>query len=470
MRTMLNQIGRRARRAAGLLAVAALVPAAACSVNDIVEVTDPDIINPDNVNSAAGAAALRVGALSRFMGSTTGDNGNSAGETMFMYSGLLADEWQTGDSFIQRVETDQRVVTEINSLVRGGYQFAQRARVSAQQAAAALREFAPATPAWQIAELYFVQGYVENMLAEHFCSGLPFSTVTLSGEEQFGTPLTSVQAYERALAHADSALALATGTDAAATRTRNAAQVLKGRILLNLNRPADAAAAVAAVPTAFAYQNQHSQTTRDNTMWAMNNNARRYTVAQSEGGNGLDFHNSGDPRVPVARCRNTNGSLNAACQAAGVTTTVVFNNGSPTPLYAQLKWPARDAPVSVADGVEARLIEAEALLRAGNPAGALDKLNALRATVTGLTPLADAGTDAARVDQLYRERAFWLFGTGHRLGDLRRLIRQYGRAQQTLFPVGSFAEGGSYGTDVNFPIPQAERNNPNFTGCLDRNA
>ena len=58
MRTMLNQIGRRARRAAGLLAVAALVPAAACSVDEIVEVTDPDIINPNNVNSAAGAAAL----------------------------------------------------------------------------------------------------------------------------------------------------------------------------------------------------------------------------------------------------------------------------------------------------------------------------------------------------------------------------------------------------------------------------
>jgi len=27
----------------------------------------------------------------------------------------------------------------------------------------------------------------------------------------------------------------------------------------------------------------------------------------------------------------------------------------------------------------------------------------------------------------------------------------------------------NYGTDVNFPVPVTEKNNPNFTGCLDRN-
>jgi hypothetical protein len=29
---------------------------------------------------------------------------------------------------------------------------------------------------------------------------------------------------------------------------------------------------------------------------------------------------------------------------------------------------------------------------------------------------------------------------------------------------------GTYGPDVNFPIPFDEQNNPNFTQCLDRNA
>jgi hypothetical protein len=72
----------------------------------------------------------------------------------------------------------------------------------------------------------------------------------------------------------------------------------------------------------------------------------------------------------------------------------------------------------------------------------------------------------------FREKAFWQFGRGMRLGDLRRLIRQYGRTQDNVFPTGKFhkAGGASYGTDVNLPVTDNERQNPNFTGCLDRKA
>jgi hypothetical protein len=63
-----------------------------------------------------------------------------------------------------------------------------------------------------------------------------------------------------------------------------------------------------------------------------------------------------------------------------------------------------------------------------------------------------------------------MWGTAHRLGDLRRLVRQYSRAQNTVFPSGAYHKGGSYGTDVNFPVSSDERNNPKFTGCIDRSA
>ena len=56
------------------------------------------------------------------------------------------------------------------------------------------------------------------------------------------------------------------------------------------------------------------------------------------------------------------------------------------------------------------------------------------------------------------------------MSDLRRLIRQYGRTQDKVFPTGVYFKGGSYGTDVNFPIPDSELLNPNFKGCIDRNA
>ena len=61
---------------------------------------------------------------------------------------------------------------------------------------------------------------------------------------------------------------------------------------------------------------------------------------------------------------------------------------------------------------------------------------------------------------------------GMRLGDLRRLIRQYGRTEDQVFPSGKFhkAGGASYGTDVNLPVTDNERTNTNFTGCIDRKA
>jgi hypothetical protein len=53
---------------------------------------------------------------------------------------------------------------------------------------------------------------------------------------------------------------------------------------------------------------------------------------------------------------------------------------------------------------------------------------------------------------------------------MRRLVRQYSRAQNTVFPSGEYHKGGEYGADVNFPVSSDERNNPKFTGCIDRSA
>jgi starch-binding outer membrane protein, SusD/RagB family len=56
---------------------------------------------------------------------------------------------------------------------------------------------------------------------------------------------------------------------------------------------------------------------------------------------------------------------------------------------------------------------------------------------------------------------------------MRRLIRQYGRAANAVFPVGAVATrfGSTYGNDVNFPVPFVETNNPNAqSGCINRGA
>jgi hypothetical protein len=76
------------------------------------------------------------------------------------------------------------------------------------------------------------------------------------------------------------------------------------------------------------------------------------------------------------------------------------------------------------------------------------------------------------VDLLFRERAYWLYATGTRQGDLRRLVRQYHRDKNTLYPRGAYAGVGSYGDFIDAPIPisgsYSESPNPYFHGCLSR--
>ena len=85
-----------------------------------------------------------------------------------------------------------------------------------------------------------------------------------------------------------------------------------------------------------------------------------------------------------------------------------------------------------------------------------------------LPPLDDPGTPEGRVDLLFRERAFWLYLTAHRQGDLRRLARHYSRRVEMVFPWGSYPGGaGVYGTSVVALVPASEQQlNSQYTGCL----
>jgi hypothetical protein len=454
------QMLNSSRRAAAAAMLVALVTG--CMSSDrILSVEDPDIINPADVQSPAGANAVRIGALARLNTSTSGD------ESLFLLGGMLGDEWINGDSFIDRQQIDQRVIVTSNSFLTTASRAINRARLSALQATQLLKQFSGTAPGWQAAEMYFVEGFTENLMGEDYCNGLVFSTV-VNGVEQYGSQITDQAAFAQALAHVDSGLALVTGSTTDDVRVKNALAVLRGRILLNIGptRYAEAATSVAAVPTSFKYQELHALTATSNSIWSLNNSNRRYSVSANEGTNGLNYATANDPRVPVCQ------GGDAVCKANGVTQASRDDLGKP--FTVQLLWPTAASSVTIASGIEARLIEAEAAQAAGNPAAAIAALNAARATVTGLAPLTDPGNDPARVDLIFRERAFWMFSTGHRLGDMRRLIRQYGRSADTVFPIGPWHKGGNYGTDLNIPIPQAELNNPNLPAsaqtCLDRNA
>lgn len=488
MRT--SAFARRARlgaRVSGLLAASFL---AGCQLDEVVRATDPDIIDPSFVQSASGADGVRVGTLGRFNANTTG------GESMFLYGGLMGDEFTTGDTFTQRIETDQRALTPENGNVQTAYRGLHLVRIGSLQARELLRRypFPAGQQEWRLAEMYFTEAYMINLLAEHFCNGQPLSSI----EGFVETPSARIPTdslYRIAQAKVDSGVtligALATTND---VRVRNALQVLRARIALNQGNFALAATAASTVPTSFTWDQEHTLTVRTPGVWSLVNNQRRYIVSNNEGPLAMGFANAvQDPRVPS--CQPGTGGFNtAACAALNITNVNSFdsNNLAVPRMRYQLIWETDSRNVSLVNGLQARLFEAEAQNRLGNfttaSTGSLAILNALRAappayvlpgrTITGLTPLVDPATADGQRDLIFREKGFWLFGTGHRFGDLRRMMRQYNMTQNQVWPNGVWQINRvpGYSTDVTFPTPAAEANNPlvpqsqpGVPACIDRN-
>jgi starch-binding outer membrane protein, SusD/RagB family len=438
-RKVRTTITRSSRRLPRLIGFAWLATTGGCG--GLTSVDAPDVIQPPDVASPAGANALRVGAVASFY-TWLGSNRIAAGSTenMVNYAGLLSDELVSGlDPAANTSIIDARRLSDPSSAA-AQYSGLHQARVAALKAIAALQQYAP-TPAARIGELFAFDGLSRVWFAEFFCSGVPLST-NAQGAPVYGPSLTTQQMLESALPVFDSALAY--GQDS--SRITALAQVGKGRALVDLGRFAEAASAVASVPDAYTSGTEHSAAVQPNGIAAAFA-LRRYGVADLEGGTGLNFVTANDSRIPTALVGKGSDNVTDIYSDTRITTTT---------------------PIPLASGVEARLIEAEAALQAGDVSGWLAALNRSR-SIQGLPPLSDPGSASARVDLQFRERAFSLFLTGHRLEDLRRLVRQYGRPQSAVFPAGVFKDGAPRGSDVNFLIPTSENNNPNFRGCLDRN-
>jgi hypothetical protein len=470
-----------------VLTTLALVSAAGLAGCDTVkknllEAKDPEIIDPASVQSAAGATAVRNGALARLRTAT------ADGESTWLFGGLLADEWATSSTFVQNDETDQRTIQLDNGTVNTELRALYRVRTDANQAVDLLQKYKP-TPVADIAEMYFARGFAEFQLASDFCNGIPL-TDGAGDVIVFGDPLPVKDVFAVAVASFDTAISMSSGTDAASVSINRAAKIAKARALLGISLSNAQAAKdlVAGIPTTYRYDVTASLTGGNNILWSQPAGSNRYTVSDSVQGNGrnifvknaLPFLSAKDPRVPAHYKIASNGR-----------DTVKSQDGKTFVIQVDSLW-GQTTAVAVVAGLDARLIEAEAALKAGDAAGMMSILNALRGTpqqitapsptATGTHPgrttpvmpaLTDPGTADGRINLLFREKAFWQFGRGHRLGDLRRLIRDYGRAADgsDTFPVGTHFKGGVYGKDVNLPVTTAEQvGNPKFTGCLDRKA
>jgi hypothetical protein len=439
------------------LMLSTLVGSVACG--DLVgnAVLPPGTQSPDTYNTPEGALAAYRGVKLHMqtMVDVIGQSGALTDELMFGGIGSSLGSIGAGSN-----PTDERRSDETATQPFAGL---QQVRGSAMEAIGLLKKYAPATSPAIRGEAYALEGYAELLLAELYCSGVPLSTLDFEGDFTYKPSSTTTDVLQHANVLFDSALTMSSDSPSVMWL----ASVSQGRALLDLGQYADAGAAVAAVPDTFQYRVPMYVPRYSGSLFV------GFSVASGEGQNGLPFSATNDPRVRV---------------------TSAGSNPFNVPLFRPDKYPiGRTTPVVLASGLEARLIQAEAALHAdADDLTWLTILNSLRTTcvdvascptpapagiggIEGLPPLQDpgkiGGSDSARVTLLFTERAYWLFLTGHRQGDLRRLVRNYNRSQQIVYPTGPYFGGvGSYGTDVNLPIPAGERDNPLFHGCLNRGA
>jgi hypothetical protein len=444
-----------------LYAITALAVAAAagCKKDALLDVTDPDVLNPAEYTTPAGAVPLRIGVIANFTSAFDGGT-----DSFVTITGNLADELLASDTFDGRLTINARKSVEINTEMEAVYRAMQRARTAAARAAATLAVSAP-TPLSNRGELYMLLAYSELMLGEGWCPGVPFSSED-GTTTTFGQPLTTEQMFQAAVAHFDTALSLAE-TNA---RVLNGSKIGKGRTLMNLGKFAEAAAAVTGIPTNFVLTTSHTTNSNNNGPWsASTSGASRYRLMTNEGKNGLPFLGQ------------------TAAQDARINWSTSTRSGFSSQFSAQPNQAKfgqfTDGVIST--GAEARLIDLESQLQAGTQAArdaVFAGLNSLRTggaaiggatgttliTVPALSGSAPTTQDAA-IDLLYKERAYWMWLTGHRLGDLRRLVRIYKRDSEAVFPTGTLTSplDGTYGTSTTITVPFSERNNPNFKGCLE---
>jgi hypothetical protein len=492
-----RRLAAAGRAALAVAAAAFALAATGCSLDSILKndelpknVTDPAI-----TETREGAISAYHGLLQRFRLSYAGDYGNA--QTSYVpFSGRLSDELQQGAS---NLGSDKLDSLDARSMIEGvpsvtilnGFGDLQRVRGQASQAIGLLTRYAPDEVAIT-GHAYALKAYAEIFLAEAFCSGIPLSTIDYDGDFTPAPGSSTDEVYAHALALLDTALTMVGDS----VDFVHLARMAQARAQLGLGDVAAAAAAVADVPDDWRYEVTFAAGV-DETVRSFTNITSSFidwgvTVADREGVNGLPYRSSGDPRTRSTRLRtNQYGEeIHHPVKYLGPVAPGALRADT----LAALKY---SAPIVLASGLEARLIEAEADLAAGGSAW-LETLNALRTdgsfTVSadpanpavedttwhagsggtaGLAPLEDPGDADARVDLLFRERAYWLFLTGHRQADMRRLVRHYGRTDVEVYPVGEYPStvGYSYGNDVNAPIPLEESAaNPNFNGCISRDA
>jgi hypothetical protein len=482
---------------------------------------------PEVVQNAPGARKMANAARAQFQFAFT---------MYIPQSGLLTDEFQAntrGTEMANGAFPDENVAVDARLLPQGSvrlgtdavYVVLQQLRALTNQAIGALKKYDPDSSAYNQGEMYAQEGYAEVWLADLFCSGVPLSTLDFQQDYTYKPSSTQQQVYEHAIVLFDSALTLAADSAPIA----GLAKIGKARAQLALGQYTEAAQTVSDIPVDFKYTqfiqtcNSTSTTVCSSPTQAFFKLASIGTVADAEGEVGLPYISQSDPRsalrMPSVGVVNGNAVWFPAKYTLGSTATFVVASGVEAQLIAaeaDLKaggsnWltilntlrtngevastytrqcqngisgagaqvgspcPAGQIDTTWGPGTGLGLVPTAVIADVGPtcPSAAAPGVACTdTAWYRGLRPLTDPGTPEEQLRLLFQERAFWLYATGTRQGDLRRLVTQYHLDKSTVYPIGAYFGIGAYGDNIDAPVPTvgsySESVNPLFHGCLGR--
>jgi starch-binding outer membrane protein, SusD/RagB family len=313
----------------------------------------------------------------------------------------------------------------------------QRARWVAEETVRRIDQAGPLNKSTHQQALLFA-GFANRILGDNMCEAV------FDG----GAAEPNAKYWERAEDFFTRAIAVDTGT------IQRAAYGGRAQARLFLGKWNEAVADAANLPITFVYNLQYynvGEDTQRNRIFYSSGNTR-------ESGSAYRAHTqwntwyydyrkeSNDPRVPI-----TIDTLlgDAAIECCGR-----------VPFWPQNKHSSSAAPIRLVSGGEMRLVEAEAMLRSNDVAGALASLNAVRTAAGVATVTAVDATEAWRL--LKRERGIELWLEGRRLGDFRRW--KDGNTPGALDPLEQPGEASHLAQqDLCFPVSKSERDtNPNF--------
>jgi hypothetical protein len=188
-------------RWAALCAAGALLLAGACSINDVLDVNNPDEIPLDQLDDPKLLEVRLNGVVDAFDG--------TYGGTVLQYANFITDELVTGLNWETYARVNQRIVSYLEGPTAGIFEGLSRSLRLADGLAEHIRGWAADDPDEDfdepLAKTLAYAGYSALVLAENTCQAV----ISTDPDNPSGTVLSQLETFAAALPYLEEALAIA---------------------------------------------------------------------------------------------------------------------------------------------------------------------------------------------------------------------------------------------------------------------